>query len=118
MSKNDMKVLISKGKIPELKEAKVGFCEPYVFGKQKIFTFAKTRKIPKLEKLELVHTNVYEPTSVSSLRGSWYYVTFINDSTRKVRVYFLKQKSEVFNTCKKWKADVEDETRLKIKCLA
>jgi len=40
--------------------------------------------------LELVHTNVYGPTSISLLRGSRYYVNFIDDSTRKVWVYFLK----------------------------
>nr|KYP54467.1 Retrovirus-related Pol polyprotein from transposon TNT 1-94 [Cajanus cajan] len=85
----------------ELKEVEVGFCEPCVFGKQKRVTFAKSWRMPKVEKLELVHTDVYGPTSVSSLGVSRYYVTFIDDSTRKVWVYFLKQKSEVFNTFKK-----------------
>ena len=31
-------------------------------------------------------------------------------------VYFLKQKSEVFSEFKKWRAIVENETNLKIKC--
>lgn len=117
MSEKGMKMLVSKGKIPELKEVEVGFCEPCVFGKQKRVTFAKSGRTPKGEKLELVHTDVYGPTSVPSLGGSRYYVTFIDDSTRKVWVYFMKHKSEVFNTFKKWKAAVENETGLKIKCL-
>nr|KYP32525.1 Retrovirus-related Pol polyprotein from transposon TNT 1-94 [Cajanus cajan] len=70
--------------------------------------------MPKVEKLELVHTDVYRPRSVSSLGGSRYYVTFIDDSTRKVWVYFLKQKSQVFNTFKKWKVAVENETGEKV----
>ena len=41
------------------------------------------------EKLELVHTDVWGPTQVSSLGGSHYYVTFIDDATRKVWVYSL-----------------------------
>ncbi|GKF05058.1 retrovirus-related pol polyprotein from transposon TNT 1-94 [Tanacetum coccineum] len=49
--------------------------------------------------------------------GSRYYVTFIDDSSRKVWVYFLKNKSEVFNTFKKRKAAVENETNLQVKCL-
>nr|KYP48045.1 Retrovirus-related Pol polyprotein from transposon TNT 1-94 [Cajanus cajan] len=73
MSKKGMKILVSKGKIPKLKEVEVGFCEPCVFGKQKIVTFVKSRKMPKVETLELVHTDVYGPTSVSSLEGSQYF---------------------------------------------
>ena len=69
------------------------------------------------EKLELVHTDLWGPSSVASLGGSRYYITFIDDSSRKVWVYFLKNKSDIFETFKKWKAMVETETGLKIKCL-
>nr|KYP51599.1 Retrovirus-related Pol polyprotein from transposon TNT 1-94 [Cajanus cajan]KYP51602.1 Retrovirus-related Pol polyprotein from transposon TNT 1-94 [Cajanus cajan]KYP51644.1 Retrovirus-related Pol polyprotein from transposon TNT 1-94 [Cajanus cajan] len=93
MSEKGMKILVLKGKIPKLKEVEVSFYEPCVFGKQKRVTFAKSGRMPKVEKLELVHIDVYGPTLVSSLGGSRYYVTFINDSTRKVWVYFLKQNS-------------------------
>ena len=53
--------------------------------------------------------------SVTSLGGSRYYITFIDDSSRKVWVYFLKNKSDVFEAFKKWKAMVETETGLKVK---
>nr|GEW18288.1 retrovirus-related Pol polyprotein from transposon TNT 1-94 [Tanacetum cinerariifolium] len=46
-----------------------------------------------------------------------YYVTFIDDNSIKVWVYSLKSKSEVFNTFKKWKAVVENETNLRVKYL-
>nr|GEV00180.1 retrovirus-related Pol polyprotein from transposon TNT 1-94 [Tanacetum cinerariifolium] len=78
MSEKGMKNLASKGSILDLQKAIVGFCEPYVYG----------------------------PTSVASIDGSYYYVIFIDDSSRKLWVYFLKNKSEVFNTFKKWKAVV------------
>ncbi|RVW71138.1 Retrovirus-related Pol polyprotein from transposon TNT 1-94 [Vitis vinifera] len=71
----------------------------------------------KAEKLELVHTNLWRPSPVASHGGSRYYITFIDDSSRKVWVYFLKNKSDVFETLKKWKAMVETETGLKVKCL-
>jgi hypothetical protein len=54
---------------------------------------------------------------VESLRGSQYYITFIDDSSRKVWIYFLKQKFDVFEVFKKWKIMVETETGLKLKCL-
>ena len=34
-----------------------------------------------------------------------------------IYIYFPKQKSDVFSTFKKWKAEVENQTGLKIKCL-
>ena len=69
--------------------------------------FVKTRKEKKNKKLELVHTDVWGLAQVSSLSGSHYYVTFINDATRKVWVYFLGHKFDVFQTFKKWKCLVE-----------
>ena len=50
-----------------------------------------------------MHTDVWGPAQVSSLGGSHYYVTFIDDATRNVWVYFLRQKSDVFQTFKNLK---------------
>ena len=72
---------------------------------------------PRSQKLELVHIGVWGPATVYSLDGSYYYVTFVDDHSRKVWVYFMKQKSEVFEVFKKWKATVENETVLKVKRL-
>jgi hypothetical protein len=64
-----------------------------------------------------VNTNVWGPTHVSSLGGSRYYVTFIDDATRKTWVYCIQQKCYVFDNFKKWKALVENEKGKKLKCL-
>ena len=70
-------------------------------------SFVKIGKENKNERLELVHTNVWGPTQIYSLGGSHYYVTFIDDATRKVWVYFLGQEYDVLQTFKKWKCLVE-----------
>ena len=57
------------------------------------------------------------PAQVSSLGGSHYYVTFIDDGTRKTWVYCIRQKYDVFDTFKKWKALVENEIGKRLKCL-
>ncbi|MFA1255968.1 GAG-pre-integrase domain-containing protein, partial [Klebsiella pneumoniae] len=95
-----IKVLHSKNFLPGLKCVNMDFCESCVYEKQKRVSFVKSGKENKKEKLELVHTNVWGPAQVSSLGGSHYYVTFIDDATRKVWVYFLRQKSDVFQTFK------------------
>ena len=92
-------------------------CESCILGKQKRLSFLKTGRTSKAEKLELVRTDLWGPSLVASLGGSRYFITFIDDSSRKVWVYFLKNKSDVFETFKKWKTTVETETSLKVKCL-
>lgn len=55
---------------------------------------------------------------VFSLGGASYYVTFIDDATRKTWIYVLKHKSDVFSTFRnKWKVMVENEASAKLKCL-
>src|ERR1044072_4149718 len=49
--------------------------------------------------------------------GSRYFVKFIDDFSRKVWVYFMVHKSEVFAKFKVWKAEVENQTGRKIKYL-
>ena len=112
-----MKMLVAKGALEGLKSVDMGLCESCVMGKQKRVSFTKTPREPKKVRLEMVHTDVWGPSPVSSLGGSRFYVTFIDDFSRKVWVYFLKHKSDVFETFKKWKAEVENQTGLKVKCL-
>ena len=52
-----------------------------------------------------------------TIGGCYYFVTFIDDYSHKVWVYFMKAKSEVFGYFQEFKAMVEKETGLQIKCL-
>ena len=85
-----MKVMLSKGKLPGCKSLDLHFCEDCVLGKQKKVSFTKVARTLKTDKLELVHTNVWGPSKVPSFGGSRYFVTFIDDATRKLWIYFLK----------------------------
>ena len=44
-------------------------------------------------------------------------LTIIDDFSRKVWVFFLKQKSDVFSTFKDWKTMIETQTGRQVKCL-
>jgi len=50
--------------------------------------------------LDLIHTDVEGPSPVVSIRGGRYDIAFIDDFSTKVWVYFLKQKSKVFQKFK------------------
>lgn len=117
MSKKGMKVMHSKGKLPSLRSIEIDTCEDCILGKQERVNFQTSGKPPKKERLELVLSDVWDPTTVSSVGEKNYFVTFIDDHSRKVWVYFLKHKSDVFEAFKRWKAMVENETRMKIKKL-
>ncbi|WVZ18367.1 hypothetical protein V8G54_005689 [Vigna mungo] len=108
MSEKGMRIMNSKGKLPSLQSTEFDMCEDCILGKQKRVSLQRSGRIPKKERLELVHSDVWGPTTVSSIG---------DDCSRKVWTYFLKNKFEVFKAFKIWKAMVENETGLKIKKL-
>ena len=54
---------------------------------------------------------------VKSLGGSIYYVTFIDDFSRKTWLYLLKTKDEAFRKFQEFKVEVENLTYKKIKTI-
>jgi len=69
------------------------------------------------EVLELIHSDLAGPMEEPSLGGARYILTFIDDFSNKVFVYFLKAKSEVFDKFKEFKNLIENQTNRKIKKL-
>ena len=65
--------------------------------------------------LDIVHLDVCGPMTATSLSRYVYYVSFIDDYSRKTWIYFLKGKNEVFNKFKEFKALVENLFEKKIK---
>jgi hypothetical protein len=70
-----------------------------------------------LAPLEIVCTYLSCPMKTPSLEERIYFLTFIDDCSRKTWVYFLKHKSETFDKFKKFKALVEKQCGLSIKIL-
>jgi transposase InsO family protein len=94
----------------------VGGCRGCALGKNAKATFPSNDSGSK-GILDLVHSNVCGPTSIPSLSGYLYYVTFIDDYSRRTCIFFMKTKDEVFSRFKEFKALVENQTGKKIKIL-
>ena len=77
----------------------------------------KTMSSHTWSKLHIVHTDICGPMKTASHQGSRYFITFIDDYSRRVWVYFIKEKSEAFAKFRDFKASVENYTGLKIKTL-
>ena len=67
--------------------------------------------------LELVHTDLCGPMKTPSLTGNVYFMTFIDDYSRKTWVYLLKHKSQAFDVFKTFKAMAKKESNRFIKVL-
>jgi len=94
----------------------ISSCTSCIMGKHKRDSFASASNRVK-EQLELVHTNLCGPMQEKSVAGSLYFLTFIDDFSRKIWVYFIKYKSETFSKFKEFKAEAEKQSGKFIKVL-
>ena len=92
-------------------------CEGCLFGKQSRKSFPKEASTRAMKPLQLVHSDVCGPFNPPSFGKNKYFLLFIDDFSRKTWVYFLKEKSEVFETFKNFKALVEKQSGYEIKAL-
>ena len=90
MSAKGMKMLHSDGKLQGLKEVDHNLCEGCIFGKQKRVSFSKAVRESKTKKLELIHTDVWGPSTITSLGGSNYHMTFIATQVARYESIFSK----------------------------
>ncbi|KAG8501467.1 hypothetical protein CXB51_003773 [Gossypium anomalum] len=114
MSENGMTELSKRGLLDRQGICKLNFCEHCVFGKQKRVRFTRGIHNTK-ETLEYIHSDLWGPSRVPSRGGANYMLTFIDDFSRKVWAFFLKQKSDVFSAFKSWKIMIEKQTGKQIK---
>ena len=94
--------------LPPIKEP-ASTCECCILGKQHHENFPKGVSYREKKPLELVHTDLCGPMRTQSIGGSCYFLTFIDDYSRKTWVYFLKQKSKTFSKFKEFNALVENQ---------
>lgn len=86
-------------------------------GKSKRLSF-NVGKHDAVEALSYVHADLWGSSNVSpSLSGKQYFLSIIDDKTRKVWLYFLRTKDETFDKFCEWKELVENRVDRKVKCL-
>ena len=92
-------------------------CSNCVQGKQARRFFNKVSQRKAKHPLDLVHTDVCGPFRTQALDGSKYYLLFVDDKTRYVHAYPIREKSQVFGKFREYKAAVESHHGRKIKIL-
>lgn len=86
-----------------------GVCSGSVLSKHHRDSFDKHASWHASSPLQLVHSDLCGPLPFSSFSGYKYFLTFIDEYSRRTWVYFLKLKSEVFNNFFAYKAFVEKQ---------
>ena len=103
--------------LPGLKSAELEKCSHCMVGKQTRVSFKKHPPTKKSELLELVHSDVCGPLKVKSFTGALYFVTFIDDCSKKLWVYRLKTKDQALEKFKEFHVLVERQSGKKLKCI-
>ena len=109
MSERGLAILSKQGLLDGAETGKLKFCETCVLGKQRKVKFS-SGKHTTTEILEYIHSDLWGPASVETHGGCRYFVTFIDDHSRKVWLYLLKSKDGVFGKFKEWKTMIEKRT--------
>ena len=92
-------------------------CEGCIEGVQQCLSFLVDRATRKTKPLELVYFDVCGPMKTNSIEAAKYFVTFINDFSKKMWIHSIKAKSECFDKFKEFKAFVKNQCKKKIKML-
>ena len=100
--------------LPSIKFSK-GTCKGCIVGKHVECKYDKGKEMRVVQVLDMIHSYLIGPIPMPSYGKSRYILNFIDDFSRCSWVYFLKQKSEVFETIKVFKALVENMSGNKIK---
>ena len=81
-------------------------CEPCLMGKMTRTPFSGSME-RATDLLEIIHTDVCGPMSVSARGGYRYFVTFTDDLSRYGYIYLMKHNSETFKKFKEFQSEVE-----------
>ena len=92
-------------------------CEWCIIGKQHRESFPIGKSYRGRAPLEIVHSDLCGYMQTPSIGNNLYFITFIDDYSRKTWVYFLKHKSEAFEVFKQFKVMVENKSEHYIKTL-
>lgn len=117
ISEKGLAILRKKEYIPGIQKNHLVKCVHCLAGKQNRVSFKSSTPSRKSSPLDLVHSDVCGPFKTKTIGGCSYFVTFVDDYSRKVWVYTLKTKDQVLEVFKQFQASVERQTGKKLKCI-
>ncbi|KAK1409296.1 hypothetical protein QVD17_35822 [Tagetes erecta] len=111
MAKKDLVIGMPSIKYPKQ------ICEGCLMAKQTRHTFPDESSWRASKPLELIHADLCGPITPQTFGGNEYFLLIVDDLTRYMWVYLLKSKDEAFDQFRKYKVQVEQESKFRVKTL-
>ena len=115
---SSLKKLIKNDLVRGLKDVKFEkdkLCSACQFGKQVVNTHPTKAYMSTTRVLELLHMDLFGPTTYKSLGGNLYCLMIVDDYSRYTWVFFLHDKTEVASCLKKFAKRAQNEFEVKLK---
>ncbi|GKD93654.1 retrovirus-related pol polyprotein from transposon TNT 1-94, partial [Tanacetum coccineum] len=109
-------VLEKQGLFGKKSIGKLDFCENYVLGKSHRVSFGVGRHTTQ-GVIDYVHSDLWGPSQVESLGDKRYFLSIVDDYSRRLWVYIPIFKHEAFRKFKEWNQLVENQTGRTVKKL-
>jgi hypothetical protein len=98
-------------------KSKIKNCVACAKGKQSHLQFKSKDNGLSKNLLDLIHSDLMGPMETKSIGGARYILSFIDNHSKKVFVYLLKQKTEAIEKFSEFLNIVETQTGSKVKML-
>ncbi|CAH9105932.1 unnamed protein product, partial [Cuscuta epithymum] len=98
------------------KDVEVFQCEICQLAKHKRSVYPTVNYKPS-KPFSLIHSDIWGPSRAKSYSGARWFITFIDDHTRKTWIYLLKEKSEAAETFKRFYSMIQTQFQSQIQVL-
>lgn len=115
-NKHALQIILRNLTLNSISKQSVDFCDACQCGKMHQLHFSIT-EIKSKAPLELLHTDLWKPTSKHFMDGYKYYISFVDDFTRYCWIFPLTFESEALETFKHFKLLNEKQFSLPIKAI-
>ena len=116
ISEKGLQTLARKQFLPKLQGTSLKSCDHCLVGKTHRVAFPTYPSSRRSDVIDLVHTDVCT-MQTRTLGCALYFVTFIDDYSRKVWAFALKSKDQILDVFNEFHVIVERETSRKLKCI-
>ena len=110
-----LKYLISKGFLGNFQTHDISYCSGCKLAKFSALLFNQSVS-PFVAPFDLIHSNVWGPSTVATKGWSKYYVSFIDDHTRYCWVYLMKHRFDFIHVYTTFRSFVKTQHSAIIKC--
>jgi len=115
VSSSRLRFLASTGALGNLKTCDISDCSRCKLTKFSALPFNRSIFVSS-SPFDLIHSDVWGPSPVSTKGGSRYYISFIDDHIRYCWVYLMKHRSEFFEIYAAFQALIKTQHSTVIKC--